>query len=93
MGRGRAELASWCGALFWLAWREGAGAFVARPDVETIEQAEVGIAHDLEAPQQRQAERAADSAGYFHHEFAAAQRLDTDFDARFFFGGFHYRSE
>ena len=76
-----------------LAGRKRARAFAARTDVETIELAKVGIAHDLEAPQQRQAQRAADSAQYFHDKWQAAQRLDANVDARFFLSGFHQGSD
>ncbi len=80
-------------ALLWLAGRESAGAFVARAHVEAIEQAEVGIADDLEAPQQRQTERAADSASDFLDKRKTAQRLDANLDARFLFSAFHQDSE
>jgi len=78
---------------FWLARRKRARAFVARAHVETIQLAEVGIADDLEAPQQRQAERPADSANDFQDKRKAAQRLDANVNSRFFLSGFHVDPE
>ena len=81
-------------ALFlWLAGRECARAFVARTDVETIQLAEVGVADDLKAPQQSQAERTTDSASDFHGKWKAAQRFDANLDPRFLLSGFHQDSE
>jgi hypothetical protein len=76
-------------ALFGLAGRKRARALVARADVETIEHAEVGIAYDLQAPQQGQSQRTADAAHNFQRELTPVQRLDTNFNAGFFFAGFH----
>ena len=76
-----------------LARRKRARAFVARADVEPIELTEVGIAHDLEAPQQRQTQRAPDSAHDFQYKRKAAQWLDANVNRRFFLSGFHLRSE
>ena len=73
----------------WLARWKRARAFVARAYVETIQLTEVGIADDLEAPQQRQAERPANSANDFQYKRKAAQRLDTNVNPRFFLSGFH----
>jgi hypothetical protein len=88
------SLAAGDDALFlWLAGRKRARTFVARADVETIQLAEVGIADDFEAPQKRQAQRAADSAHDFHYQRQAAQRFDANLDARFVFSGFHQASE
>ncbi len=83
------DLARRASAFFGFAWREGACAFVARTDVQAIEQAKVGIAHYFETPQQSQPERAADSAGDFQGERKPAQRLDAHVDARFLFSRFH----
>ena len=63
---------------------------MARADVQTVEQAEVGIPHYFETPEQRQPQRAADSTGDFQRERKAAQRLDAHIDARFLFSRFHY---
>ena len=73
--------------------RERARAFVAWSDVETIQLAEVGVADDLEAPQQRQAECAPDSASDFKRKWKAAQRFDVNVNPRFLLSGFHYHSE
>ena len=73
----------------WLAGRERARAFVARTDIETIKLAEVGVADDLEAPQQRQAQRAPDSSDDFHGKWKAEQRFDANVDPRFLLSGFH----
>lgn len=62
-------------------------------NVEAIEHPEVGIADDLKPPQQCKAERAADAADDFQSKLAAAQWLYTNFDACFFFRGFHQDSE
>ena len=70
--------------LFWLAGRKCARAFVARAHVETIELAKVRVAHDLEAPQQCQAQGAANSTDDFQHKRKAAQRLDPNVNPRFF---------
>ena len=78
---------------FWLARRKCARAFVARAYVETIQLTEVGIADDLEAPQQRQAQRPANSANDFQEKRKAAQRLDTNVNSRFFLSGFHATPE
>ena len=72
-----------------LSRRERTRAFVARTDVETIELAEVGVADDLEAPQQRQAQRAADSTDDFKRKWKAAERFDAHVDPRFLLSGFH----
>ena len=72
-----------------LAGRESACAFVARTDVETIQLAEVGVADDLEAPQQRQAKRAADSTDDFKRKWKAAERFDANVGPRFLLSGFH----
>ena len=72
-----------------LAGRECARAFVARTDIETIQLAEVDVADDLEAPEQRLAHCAADSANNFHGKWKAAQRFDTNIDPRFLLSGFH----
>jgi len=66
---------------------------VARPDVETIQLAEVGVSDDLEAPQQRQTECAPDSANDFKRKWKAAQRFDTHINPRFLLSGFHYESD
>jgi hypothetical protein len=67
---------------------------MARADVETIKQAKIGIAHDFEATEQRQAQCAADPADNFQRKRKAAQRLDANLDARFLFSGFfHLGSE
>ena len=76
-----------------LAGRKRARAFTARTDVETIELAKIGIAHDLEAPQQRQAQRAANSAYDFQYQREAAQRFDPNVNRRFFLRGFHQLPE
>jgi hypothetical protein len=76
-----------------LAGRESACAFVARTDVETIQLAEVGVADDLEAPEQRQAERSSDSTDYLQDKRKAAQRFDANVDARFLLSSFHQDSE
>ena len=68
-------------------------AFVTRAHVETIQLAEVGIAHDLKAPQQRQAERPANAAHHFQYKRKAAQRLDANVNPRFFLSGFHLAPE
>ena len=73
----------------WLARWKRAGSLVTRAYVETIQLAEVGIAHDLETPQQRQAERPANSAHDFQYKRKAAQRLDANVNSRFFLSGFH----
>ena len=78
---------------FWLAGGKRARAFVARANVETIQLTEVGIADDLEAPQQRQAERPANSANDFQYKRKAAQRLDTNVNPRFFLSSFHLSTE
>src|ERR1700722_3180060 len=75
-GRGRA-------LLLCLSGRERARAFVTRTDVETIKLAEVGVADDLEAPQQSQAQRAPDSSDDFHGKWKAAQRFDANVEPRF----------
>ena len=72
-----------------LPGRKRTRAFVARPDVETIQLAKVGVADDLEAPQQRQAERAADTANDFHGKRKAAQRFDANVNPRFLLRSFH----
>ena len=72
--------------------REGACAFVAWSDVEAIEEAEIGIAHYFEAPEQREAQCAADSAGDFQREREAAQWLDANLDGGLWFSGFHQGS-
>ena len=72
-----------------LARGKCARAFVARAHIETIQLTEVGIADDLEAPQQRQAERPANSANDFQYKRKAAQRLDANVNSRFFLSGFH----
>jgi len=88
------SLAAGDGALFLrLARRKRARALVARADVETIQLSEVGIADDFEAPQKRQAQRAADSANDFQDQPRAAQRFDAKLDRRFFLSGFHQASE
>jgi hypothetical protein len=84
------DLARGGSAFLGFAWREGACAFVARPNVQAIEQAKVRIAHYFETPQQRQPQRAADSSGDFQGERESAQRLDADVNARFLFSRFHY---
>jgi hypothetical protein len=76
-----------------LAWRKRTRALMARTDVETIQLAEVGVADDLEAPKQRQAECAPDSANDFKRKWKAAQRFDANVNSRFFLGSFHYYSE
>jgi len=73
----------------WLAGGECARTFATRTNVETIELAEVGIAHDLEAPQQRQAQAAANSAHDFPNQREAAQRLNPNLNPRFFLRSFH----
>ena len=72
-----------------LAGRECARAFVARTDIETIQLAEVDVADELEAPQQCQAQRAADSASDFQSKWKAAQRFDPHVNPRFLLSGFH----
>ncbi len=65
---GRRALAGRGRALFLcLAGRKRARAFVARTDIETIQLAEVSVADDLEAPQQRQAQ----SCARFRQRFQA----------------------
>ena len=71
--------------LLCLAGRECARAFVARTDVETIQLAEVGVADDLQAPEQSQTQRAPDTAGDFQNECATAQRRHVNIDLDFFF--------
>ena len=72
-----------------LAGRECARAFVARTDIETIQLAEVDVADDLEAPEECQAQRAADSTSDFHGKWKAAQRFDAHVNPRFLLSGFH----
>ena len=79
--------------LLCLAGRECARAFVARTDIETIQLAEVSVADDLKAPQQRQAECAPDSASDFQGQWKAAQRFDAKVNPRFLLSGFHQDSE
>ena len=74
---------------FWLAGGKRARAFVARPDVQAIEYAEVRVADNFETPEQRQTQCAADSAGNFQDQLAAAERRDANLDRGFFFAGFH----
>ena len=93
VGRGEERLAGRGVALFRLARRKCTRAFMSRAHIEAIEQPEVRIADYFEAPQQRQAERATDSAGDFRRQRKTAQRLDANFDARLFFGGVHWISE
>ncbi len=82
VGRGRALFLG-------LAGRKRTRAFVARTDVKTIQLAEVSVADDLEAPQQRQAECAPDSANDFKRKWKAAQRFDANLNRRFLLSGFH----
>ncbi len=91
--RAEVRLASGGLALFRLAGRKGARAFAARANVETIEQAKVGIAHDFQSPEQGQTQRAANSASDFPDQAGTAQRLDLKLDALFIFDGFHQGSE
>ena len=72
-----------------LAGRERARAFVARPDVHAIEDAEVRVADNFETPEQSQTQRTADTAGNFGDELAAAERCDTNLDRGFFVASFH----
>lgn len=62
---------------------------MARTDIETIQPAEVRVADDLEAPQQRQAECAPNPANDFKRKWKAAQRFDANVDPRFLLSGFH----
>ena len=77
------------GAFARLAGRERARAFVARPDVHAIEDAEVRVADNLETPEQSQTQRTADSAGNFGDQLATAERCDTNLDRGFFVASFH----
>ena len=76
-----------------LSGRERTCPFVAWTDVEPIELTEVGVADDLEAPQQRQAQRAADSTDDFKRKWKAAQRFNMNVDPRFLLSGFHQDPE
>lgn len=72
------------------ARRKRARTLVARPYVETIEDAEVCVADDFETPQERQAKCAADSACDFDEQLATAQGRHLNLHRYFFFARFHY---
>ena len=70
-------------------WKR-ARSFVARPDVQAIEYAEVRIADNFETPEQSQTQRTADSAGNFGDQLAPAERCDVNLDRDFFVASFHF---